>query len=408
MKTILQTIKFAIKNTFRKKLVAGLSIAGITIGIALMVAMSSTTAGFDALLGDSLAETMGDVEIAEEGKSSYLSQLPENITDYIMTIESNEEIEGISPEIDVYGFNQFLDNITLHAGMPMAPVEFMQLSALGTIPTNDQIFDGPTNNIIEGKVFDADYEIIIADYILDGAPAVFVLNQEFPLQINETFAINLTVTGVFETEEGPMQILSPAFVMNINTGRLINSMSLPFEQVGYNYANIRFVVDNLDETREYAAQLEDLTINIDISLAGESIEAVSDLMETFDLMNLIMSTITIVAGGMAIVVAQLMGVNERMKEFAIMKATGWKNSTIFLDIILESMIIGIIGSLVGFGVGIGFLYIIQAAYGISFVTITWQIVVQTLAFGLGIGLAGGLLPGIRAARVKPMEVIRAA
>ena len=328
-------------------------------------------------------------------------------TGCVAEIESSDKILGISPEIEVYGFNQFLDNLTLHAGMPMAPMEFMQLSALGTTPSNDQIFDGPTNNIIEGEVFDEDYEIIIADYILNGAPAIFILNQEFPLQINETYAINLTVTGIFETEEGPMQILSPAFVMNVNTGRIINSMSLPFEQVGYNYANVRFEVDNLDETREYAAEIEDLALNIDMSLAGESIEAVSDVMETFDLMTTILSVITIVAGGMAIVVAQLMGVNDRMKEFAIMKATGWKNSTIFLDIILESMILGIVGSLVGFGVGIGFLYIIQAAYGISFVTITWQIVVQTLAFGLGIGLAGGLLPGIRAARVKPMEVIRA-
>lgn len=408
MRKILQTIKFAIKNTFRKKLVAGLSIAGITIGIALMVAMSSTTAGFDTLLSDTLAETMGDVEVTEEGKSSYLSQLPNNISDYIMTIESSDKIEGISPEIEVYGFNQFLDNISIHGGGVMPAAEFIQLSALGTTPVNDLIFDGPTNNIIVGEVFDTDYEIIIADYVLDGAPTIFILNQQFPLQINDTYSVNLTVTGIFETEEGPMQILSPAFVMNINTGKLINSLSLPFEQEGFNHAKIRFEVDNLDETKEYAAQLEDLAVDMDISLAGESIEAVSDVMENFEIMNLILSIITITAGGMAIVVAQLMGVNERMKEFAIMKATGWKNSTIFLDIILESMIIGIIGSIIGFGVGIGFLYIIQAAYSVSFVTITWQIVVQTLAFGLGIGLAGGLLPGIRAARVKPMEVIRAA
>jgi ABC-type antimicrobial peptide transport system permease subunit len=352
---------------------------------------------------------MGDVRITEAGKTSYLSQLPDNISDYINTIDSSGEIEAISPVVEIYGFNQYKDNLT--QGAPGGPIVgsagMLDLSATGVNIVSDKLFDGPTNNIIDGALFDSDYEVIIADFIIEGAPAIFIIDQEFTFKINETYSFNLTVTGVYETAEGPMQMLSPAFVMNANTGRLINSLSLPFEQIGYNYADVRFEVDNLDETREYAAELENIDLSVDITIVGENIESVSDAMETFDLMNSIISIITIIAGGMAIIVAQLMGVNERMKEFAIMKATGWKNSTIFFDIILESMIIGAIGSIVGFGLGIGLVFTMQAIYGISFATITWQIVLRTLGFGLGIGLVGGLLPGFRAARVRPMEVIRA-
>ncbi|NHK30652.1 MAG: FtsX-like permease family protein [Asgard group archaeon] len=406
---VFQTIKFALKNAFRKKLVAVLSITGIAIGIALMVALSSASAGFDNVLSSAVAETVGDIEVQEYGKELTLSELPTNITDIIRTIDSSDKILAASAEVVVNNFVQFAENVTIDIGMAPPNPEFsaMALGARGVIPEDDELFDGPTSKIIDGRMFENDFEIIIADYILEGGSSVFALNGSIDLQINYTYSIPVTIVGVFDTGEDLTRILDPGFLMSVNTSLAINSLTLPFEQTGYNMAKIRFDSESVDETKTYAEELEDLEPKLEVTTLGAEIEGMGDLIANFQTFQTILTVIVIVAGGMAIVVAQLMGVSERMKEFAIMKATGWKNSSIFLDIILESITIGLLGALVGFGLGAGLIFGVQLGAGQMFVTITWQIVLKVLAYGLGLGLAGGLIPGIRAARIKPMEVLRA-
>jgi putative ABC transport system permease protein len=283
----------------------------------------------------------------------------------------------------------------------------MALGARGVNPADDALYNGPTTKIIEGRMFQTDYEIIIADYILEGGSSVFTLGETLDLQINYTYSIPVTIVGVFDAGEDMTRVLQPGFLMSVSTSLKINSLTLPFEQTGYNIAKIRFASQSVDETEIYADELEELEPKLEVTTSGAQIESMSDLMDYFQTFQTILTIIVIVAGGMAIIVAQLMGVSERMKEFAIMKATGWKNSYIFLDIILESITIGILGALVGFALGAGLIFAVQIGPVQAFVTITWQIALKVLAYGIGLGLAGGLIPGIRAARIKPMEVLRA-
>ncbi len=400
-----QTISFVVKNTFRKKLVTALSITGIAIGVGLMVTLSSASAGFNQLLDNTIAETLGDVRVTEYNKDITISQLPENITDTIMTIENSEKIEAISPIIYVQGFEQFSENIT--ASSPHRPgMATVALNARGINPINDAQFEGPTTRIIEGRVYQTNFEIIVADFLTSDSNGFFVVGQTIDFQINFTYAIPLTVVGIFDTSQDTLAMLHPTIVMSVATGRMLNNLFLPYELTGYNYVNIRFDSSSLETTEKYAEELEALEPKLQIELIGEAMQDASSVMQNFNTVQIILTVIVIVAGGMAIIVAQLMGVTERMKEFAIMKATGWKNRTILFTIILESIIIGLVGALIGFGFGAGLIFIAQRGATETFIVITWQIALQVLALGIGFGLIAGLIPGIRAARVKPMEVIR--
>ncbi|HUT79978.1 MAG TPA: FtsX-like permease family protein [Candidatus Bathyarchaeia archaeon] len=409
---VIQTIRFAIKNAFRKKLIVSLSVAGMAIGIALMVALSSASAGFDKILGEAVAETVGDVEVQQYGTELVLSQLPMNISDIIRTIESHDKIIAIEGQVVVNNFYQFADNVTLNLGIApgIGPggesLSSLALGALGVRIEEDEQFEGPTTKIIDGQLYENDYEIIIADYILEGGSEVFALNETLDLMINYTYSIPITIVGVFETGEEMTKILEPSFLMSVNTSLLINSLTLPFEQTGFNKAKIRFDSESIEETNTYVKELEELEPKLDVTSTGSQIEGLSSIIDNFSTVQTILTIIMVVAGGMAIFVAQLMGVSERMKEFAIMKATGWKNKTILFNVVFESIIIGLLGSAVGFAIGAGLIFGAQIGADTMFISITWQIILKTLAYGLGLGIASGLIPGIRAARVKPMEVIR--
>lgn len=395
----LQILKFGLKNAFRKKSIAILSILGIAIGIGMMVVLSAATEGMDQMMVNMLADTVGDIEVIEYNKPTSLSQLPSNISDIIRTIESEDSIEQISPEIEVSGFQQFAEELSL-------PPSLQMLRARGVHSEFDEVFGGPTANIYEGKIFENDFEVIVAEFLNDNNPDYASVGKELVFQVNATYSVNLTIVGIFSTDIGPAKFLNPSFMMTIETAKIINELYMGLTFDGYSLARIRFDTEDIEETKLFAEELEELSPKLTTTLLGDGAETAGTLLDTFHTFSIVVSIVAVVAGGMSIIVAQLMGVSERMKEFAIMKATGWKNRAIFLDIIFESILLGVIGAIVGFALGTALMYTVQAVADQVFIVLTWEIALVVLGFGFGIGLIGGLIPGIKASKIKPMEVIR--
>lgn len=108
--------------------------------------------------------------------------------------------------------------------------------------------------------------------------------------------------------------------------------------------------------------------------------------------------------------SQWASVFERQRDLAILKAIGWKNESVFKQIVAESFIQAFIGSTIGSIVGFVVFKFLSRGLGdfsssggssINFVPIT-----ILLASFLGIGILAGLLPAIRAVKTRPSEVLR--
>ena len=149
-----------------------------------------------------------------------------------------------------------------------------------------------------------------------------------------------------------------------------------------------------------------------LSLAS-ALETMDDLMATQDIVISVVTIVIIISGSMGVIIAQLVGVEGRSKEFAILKATGWKEGHIIYSVIIESVTLGIAGSLVG--IVLSFLSIkgLEALMSSSSMgaspfsaVITAGIFFTAIGIAVGIGVLGGLYPGIRASSVKPMEVLQ--
>jgi putative ABC transport system permease protein len=99
----------------------------------------------------------------------------------------------------------------------------------------------------------------------------------------------------------------------------------------------------------------------------------------------------------------------RMKEFAILKSTGWKNRHIFENVIFESLTLGLLGALIGIVVG-GILITAlsgeNSLFGTASAIITIEGIIEVIAYAVGLGIIGGLYPGIKAARVRPVVVLK--
>jgi len=104
--------------------------------------------------------------------------------------------------------------------------------------------------------------------------------------------------------------------------------------------------------------------------------------------------------------SQLAAVSERTREIGILKAIGWSKSDVVSQIFIESALQGVVGGLVGCAVGYGF-----AWYFLSTMGGVLAVDPLVLAAGFGIalisGVAAGIYPSWRAARLTPADALRA-
>lgn len=122
------------------------------------------------------------------------------------------------------------------------------------------------------------------------------------------------------------------------------------------------------------------------------------------------AAISLLVGGIGIMNIMLVSVIERTKEIGLRKAIGAKNSDILLQFMVESLIIGLVGGILGLALAWVLTTAIKniaAASSFSLTpVITLGSVLLAMAFSMGVGLVFGIYPASRAAKLEPVEALR--
>lgn len=120
--------------------------------------------------------------------------------------------------------------------------------------------------------------------------------------------------------------------------------------------------------------------------------------------------ISLLVGGIGIMNIMLVSVVERTKEIGLRKAVGARDSDILFQFLVESLIIGVVGGLLGILLGWSISSIIgqiAAMNDAGFSTdISFSAVILSLVFSISVGLVFGLYPANRAAKLEPVEALR--
>ena len=121
--------------------------------------------------------------------------------------------------------------------------------------------------------------------------------------------------------------------------------------------------------------------------------------------------ISLLVGGIGITNTMYTAVLERTKEIGVMKAIGAKNSDIRMIFLIESGILGLSGGLIGVALGMGFSKLVEIAIsytGNTFLkaVFPWYLILSALLFAVLVGTISGILPAIRASKLKPVDALR--
>ncbi|MDD5172516.1 MAG: ABC transporter permease [Candidatus ainarchaeum sp.] len=123
--------------------------------------------------------------------------------------------------------------------------------------------------------------------------------------------------------------------------------------------------------------------------------------------QLVLGAVTLIAsvvGAIGIANTMFMNVLERIKEIGILKAVGARQGDILFLFLMESVIIGLAGGIIGLVLGYLVLIGLQDAFGVP-VFLRQRIIAFVFIFSVGVGLLAGLLPAWRAAKMDPVEAL---
>jgi putative ABC transport system permease protein len=140
-----------------------------------------------------------------------------------------------------------------------------------------------------------------------------------------------------------------------------------------------------------------------------NLSAVADVQaQTTRVMSIMLgavASISLIVGGIGIMNIMLVSVTERTREIGIRMAIGARRRDILWQFLLESVIVSVVGCLIGVALGIGSAYLVSRTSGMM-VVVTGASILLAFAVAAAVGVFFGFYPARKAAGLKPIEALR--
>ena len=169
------------------------------------------------------------------------------------------------------------------------------------------------------------------------------------------------------------------------------------------------VVSSVTETMRARHETVEGADDFTVTSQEATLAAATEVSDTLTIFLGGIAAISLAVGGIGIMNIMLTTVTERTHEIGLRKAVGAKRRDILLQFLVESMVLSLLGGLIGVAIGWGAARLMgQVQFGGSTITpvVSLDSVLLATLFSMAVGLFFGIYPATRAARLQPVEALR--
>jgi len=372
-------IDLAIKNIFRQKTRSALTIIGILIGIGAVVALGSISEGIYNQITEEMEFMGGTIMVYSKESSGFMTGFEGSE----ITEEDVEEFEDFSGIKEVIPYVMRMGEIAIGQGPPMM--------IFGIDPEDIDFFVSRGTELDSGRIIETGdtYQALIG----------YGYAERNGFEVGDSIELKKNSFEVVGIVESTLTDIDNAIIIPVDTMMDIYNMD--------NYKSLFITPEDVSKIDAVAEDLKSSFDDFEFVTSADLIKQMASIVDMIRFFTIGISSIAAVVGGLGVMNTMIMAVLERQREIGIMKAVGATNKFVLTQILIESVIISLIGGLVGIMVGgLGSYSLRFVSGGLATAEVTVNLVIGGLLFAVSLGLVGGLYPAWKASKLDPIEAIR--
>ncbi len=404
--------KFALSSIMGNKMRSFLTMLGIIIGVASVVVIMALGQGMTKQITDMFSADTRDIEIYYVAKDSDSKSI---FDDDVETTSSDkgpkiqeEWLQKITS--DVPGVqNYYLTNGTT------ATVSLNKKKAnnVNIIGVNKTYFDVKKYKVVAGRNFRSDdYEHFSRIIMLDTklAMKLFGTNDN---ALNKQVSVgskSYLVVGVYKDPNAG----SALYGMSSGGNAVMTNTQLAAE---FNVNEIEAAYVHVNDATQ-ATTVGEEAAKVMTQVSGvktghftifDMSKQIAEINSAYGMMTTVIGAIagiSLLVGGIGVMNIMLVSVTERTREIGLRKALGATRRKILTQFLIESMVLTLLGGLIGLGLAAGLTSILNSNMADMKPSISFNVAIGSLLFSAFIGMIFGILPANKASKLDPIEALR--
>ncbi|MCR5595115.1 MAG: ABC transporter permease [Lachnospiraceae bacterium] len=402
MNKTIEYIESAIKNIIANKLRTLLTMLGIIIGIASVIAIVTIGNGMKGYVTEQIGSAGSNIAYIYINSSLTTSLFTKEDADAI--VENYPDIIGTSFEFSDTGsatgkkgtYDAYVMGVSpayshssqngIKYGRYFNEDELESRSKVCVIMAYDAKKLLGTENAV-GMTLDLNVNGHISEFEIVGvknnySEAIMKLME----MVQDSYVLDVEI---------PYTTMSDSFAMDVSRA---TSMSL-YMKPNVSSSIVGTITRYLENSKGLRGQ-NAINYYTFVDSSGE----VDSMMTTITSFIALVGGISLVVGGIGVMNIMLVSVTERTREIGIRKSIGARTSSILIQFLAESSIISLIGGVIGIILGIVIAAVLCKVLDFSFIVDPASVIIATI-FSTAIGLFFGIYPARKAARLKPIDAL---
>ena len=385
---IINSLKMAMRNILTNKLRSGLTMLGIIIGIASVIALVGIGNGAASAVTESVSSLGADIlSVQIYSDDTGLTQ---------------SEVESLAS----------LDNVA-------AAVPYKSVSA--TVSRNSTSASRTTIMAVDSQYADINNLTLASGRLISfvdntNASKVCIIGYDLastPFSLADPVGQNVKIDGDEYTVIGVLEETGTSMGTDVDNMLLIPYNTAVYLGADTTYSSFYLQISDTALAEQTVTAVENylrMTLQISsddyaVTSSTSMISAMEDVSTSLALMLGGIASISLLVGGIGVMNVMLVSVTERTREIGIRKALGARRKDILLQFLIEAVVISLLGGIIGILLGL-FAGVIIQNLGTSFACSS-SIILLAFAVSAAIGLIFGSFPAYRASALSPIEALRA-